>query len=449
VRTDGPTRVTDEQAVAGSGPAGRAGLVDRLAPYLEASVLVVNRKGRIVSGIGPPGGAVDVRASIGTHAFDHAHPDDLPRIFELALEALRTEPGWRSQWTLRLRPPGGEWSAHELLIVNRTDDPVIDGFVVRIRALAEADTTIPSLSAPDYQLELESLAGAVPVPVVFIGPTRVAHFANAAAHELCGEWTHRLEQSGLAGIAAPCDRAQVEETMSRLLAAPGEALVTFRMLPRDTDGAGAGAGAGAGVGVGAGGGRLVEARISSRGRGGRVHAVVASLVDVTARSEAETELRRRATHDPLTGVANRTELEDALRERLQRSPERVSVFYCDLDGFKAVNDTYGHEAGDALLVDIARGLQSAARPVDLVGRLGGDEFAVLVEGIEPADALKLAERLGATIAEVAWRQGRDVGASVGVAGGTGGDTPHDVLRRADAAMYAEKRRARLRRPLPA
>jgi len=193
----------------------------------------------------------------------------------------------------------------------------------------------------------------------------------------------------------------------------------------------------------------VEARISSRGRGGRVHAVVASLVDVTARFEAETELRRRATQDPLTGVANRTELEDALRERLQRAPEQVTVLYCDLDGFKAVNDTYGHEAGDALLVDIARGLQSAARPVDVVGRLGGDEFAVLVEGIGGAGAQKLAERLGGAIAEVARLHGLDVGASVGIANGAGGDAPNDVLRRADAAMYAEKRRARLRRPQPA
>ncbi|GEM_PF-5408096 len=426
--------MTDDRGVQRSGPAAvRADLVDRLAPYLVASFIVVNREGRIVSGIGPPDGPLDISASIGTHAFDHAHPDDLPRIFELALEALGTEPGWRSLWTLRLRPPGGTWTLHELLVVNRTDDPVIDGFVLRIRTLAEADRTIPSLSVPDYQLELESLAGAVPLPVVFVGPTGVAHFANAAAHELCGEWAHRLEQSGLAGIAAPADRDRIEETMSRLLAVPGEALVTFRMLARQGEGEG----------------RLVEARISSRGRGGRVHAVVASLVDVTARFEAETELRRRATQDPLTGVANRTELEDALRERLQRAPEQVTVLYCDLDGFKAVNDTYGHEAGDALLVDIARGLQSAARPVDVVGRLGGDEFAVLVEGIGGAGAQKLAERLGGAIAEVARLHGLDVGASVGIANGAGGDAPNDVLRRADAAMYAEKRRARLRRPQPA
>jgi diguanylate cyclase len=153
-------------------------------------------------------------------------------------------------------------------------------------------------------------------------------------------------------------------------------------------------------------------------------------------------LRRMASCDPLTGLLNRAEIEDALGERLQDAPERVALLYCDLDGFKAVNDNHGHDVGDELLVEIAQILEAKTRPGDLVGRLGGDEFAVLVDSSDPADAHGLACRIAVAIAELSSYRRLPVSASVGAATARRGDSTRDLLRRADAAMYDEKRRRR-------
>jgi diguanylate cyclase (GGDEF)-like protein len=147
-----------------------------------------------------------------------------------------------------------------------------------------------------------------------------------------------------------------------------------------------------------------------------------------------------ASCDPLTGLLNRNEIEEALAGRLRAAPERVALLYCDLDGFKSVNDNHGHDVGDELLVEIAQILQAKTRPDDLVGRLGGDEFAVLVDSADPSDAHGLACRIAIAIAELSSYRRLPVTASVGAATARSGDTTRDLLRRADAAMYDEKRR---------
>jgi diguanylate cyclase (GGDEF)-like protein len=150
--------------------------------------------------------------------------------------------------------------------------------------------------------------------------------------------------------------------------------------------------------------------------------------------ELHDELRHRATHDPLTGLANRSLLE----QRLGELPpgDQVSVLLIDLDGFKPVNDSYGHHAGDQVLIAVAERLAAWTPETGLAVRLGGDEFAVLLPG--PATADGLAPMLEAPImlpgtADVT------VGASVGVATGSPEDATH-LLRKADAAMYRTKAR---------
>jgi diguanylate cyclase (GGDEF)-like protein len=154
-------------------------------------------------------------------------------------------------------------------------------------------------------------------------------------------------------------------------------------------------------------------------------------------------LRRAALTDPLTGVANRS----ALRRRLDAARGPVTVVFVDLDDFKAVNDGYGHDAGDLVLTTVAERLTAAVREGDLVVRLGGDEFAVVVAddperepGTGPAPYL-LAQRTQAAVegpVELAPGMTIPVHASVGVATGAA----RDVVRKADSALYEAKRAKR-------
>ena len=153
-------------------------------------------------------------------------------------------------------------------------------------------------------------------------------------------------------------------------------------------------------------------------------------------------LRRSALEDPLTGLANRTVLHEQLAEAVQGAPG-LAVLYCDLDGFKHLNDTRGHAVGDALLVAVADRLRTALRPQDLPVRMGGDEFAVLLRDL-PDDPLPeaegIAERLRAALARPYELGGGAVvvPASVGLCVRTGGEQPEDLLGGSDAAMYAAK-----------
>ncbi|WP_091116194.1 putative bifunctional diguanylate cyclase/phosphodiesterase [Geodermatophilus dictyosporus] len=140
---------------------------------------------------------------------------------------------------------------------------------------------------------------------------------------------------------------------------------------------------------------------------------------VTGRQVSVAAAEHAAVHDPLTGLANRVLLMDrvdAAAHRAERSPEdRFAVLYCDLDGFKGVNDQLGHDAGDELLVAVARRLEQAVRPADLVSRLGGDEMAVLLDGVTGVEeAAGVAERLLAALAEPYAVDGREVVVTVSV-----------------------------------
>ncbi len=166
------------------------------------------------------------------------------------------------------------------------------------------------------------------------------------------------------------------------------------------------------------------------------------LARVVARRESE--LHHLAFHDALTGLANRALFLDRLGHALDlatREPRRVSVVFVDLDGFKAVNDTLGHAAGDRLLIDVARRMRASIRSTDTVARLGGDEFAVLVE--QGADATVVARTLLAALRRPFTLDGREVAvsASIGVATADprlGPEQASALVHRADVAMYAVK-----------
>jgi diguanylate cyclase (GGDEF)-like protein/PAS domain S-box-containing protein len=174
-----------------------------------------------------------------------------------------------------------------------------------------------------------------------------------------------------------------------------------------------------------------------------------SAQDITERRRVEGELRAltatladQAVRDPLTGLANRTLLEERLRAVLSRdgrTGQSTGVLFLDLDGFKAVNDTWGHAVGDLVLTTVARRLTAAVRPADTVARLGGDEFVVLVEGATKEGLEALVERLARTVSEPVPNLDLDVGVSIGMALAEAGEAePTALLATADGAMYAQK-----------
>ncbi|MDA8033223.1 MAG: EAL domain-containing protein [Actinomycetota bacterium] len=182
-----------------------------------------------------------------------------------------------------------------------------------------------------------------------------------------------------------------------------------------------------------------------RDRAGRIIGTFGITKDLTAQLEAERALEHLAWHDPLTGLPNRKRILDRIAHLLERSRRGLSsdaIAFLDLDDFKEINDTLGHQAGDELLVAASRRLVEAARPGDTVGRLGGDEFVVLFDGDAPPSVFDaLASRLLAAFRRPFDLPGSPrpvaVSASVGIAE-VRGDDPGDALCDADLALYGAK-----------
>jgi diguanylate cyclase (GGDEF)-like protein/PAS domain S-box-containing protein len=176
-----------------------------------------------------------------------------------------------------------------------------------------------------------------------------------------------------------------------------------------------------------------------------VAGLVINLRDITDRKRAEQELNHNAFHDSLTGLANRALFNDRLEHALERTARNdlgVAVVYLDLDGFKMVNDSRGHEAGDQVLREVAARLNSAVRTADTVSRLGGDEFAILT--IESPRALDEAETIAERVLQtllapfVFADQQIMLSASIGIAIGDISCTASTMMRDADVAMYKAK-----------
>lgn len=173
----------------------------------------------------------------------------------------------------------------------------------------------------------------------------------------------------------------------------------------------------------------------------------------TAEAErVEQQLRHDALHDRLTGLPNRAFFVERVRiavERARRNPDECfGVLFLDLDNFKAINDSFGHVAGDELLLEVSRRFTGCLRSLDMLSRLGGDEFALLLENIrEPSDAARVAERLQASL-QTPIRIGEDeafASVSLGIAvHSEADDHPQHLLRSADLALYRAKEQGRAR-----
>src|ERR687897_2348664 len=176
-----------------------------------------------------------------------------------------------------------------------------------------------------------------------------------------------------------------------------------------------------------------------------IDGIVVNYRDITERKTFEEQLRHQAFHDPLTGLPNRALFIDRLRHalvRLKRRKKLVGVLFLDLDNFKLVNDSLGHEAGDMLLVSVAQRLQGCLRAEDTAARFGGDEFTILLEDVtHTGDAVRVANQITRALKAPFAFEGREVfiNTSIGIALSTSGrERPTDLLRNADAALYRAK-----------
>jgi diguanylate cyclase (GGDEF)-like protein/PAS domain S-box-containing protein len=196
--------------------------------------------------------------------------------------------------------------------------------------------------------------------------------------------------------------------------------------------------------TGAAGHRWLQLRLAPTITPSRAAGFIGVVEDVTERRAWAEKLVYQAQHDPLTGLANRRSVVESLTEMLgskRGRDRRIALLFLDLDGFKAINDTFGHEAGDRVLIEVARRMQRTVRDGDLVGRIAGDEFVVILRNVY---ALEEAESAARRYLEalsrphvVAGRSQR-VLASMGIAMPGPDETPESMLRLADGLMYEAK-----------
>jgi diguanylate cyclase (GGDEF)-like protein/PAS domain S-box-containing protein len=233
-------------------------------------------------------------------------------------------------------------------------------------------------------------------------------------------------------LVHPDDRAIVQSQSDAFIRGDGGDLADYRMVRPD--------------------GRIVWVRdraYAFRDDDGAVLWEHGLLFDVTELKEAEARVAHLAYHDSLTGLANRQLFEETLSlamERARRAHQVVAVLYFDLDNFKHVNDSLGHHAGDALLVQLAERLRACTRDSDLVARQGGDEFLMLLSDLDPTAAETIVRRVAGRIGEAMSRPFDLHGRRVHARGSSGismhprdADDAETMLRNADIAMYRAKR----------
>ena len=272
---------------------------------------------------------------------------------------------------------------------------------------------------------------AVPAAVLIVAPDGTISFANAALEQLTGY--ERGELSGCTvEVLVPDGRRQAHVG----------ARAIYGLTPRRRA-----MGSGLDITCRRADGSLFPADISLSPLdvSGETF-VVATVSDETERRRSADELFHRAVHDPLTGLANRVLLVDRLDHALagaDRKARWLAVLYVDLDGFKAVNDTWHHAAGDEVLQIVAERLSGAVRPDDTVARFGGDEFVVLCEDLaDAADIVRVAERILEELTRpIQHRDGTcRLAASIGVVLAGGPTSSAALIEAADRAMYRAKRR---------
>jgi diguanylate cyclase (GGDEF)-like protein/PAS domain S-box-containing protein len=389
-----------------------------MAAHLTETIELVDDAGIVRWYLGASLGRPEEPAT-GRSAFSHVHASDLPTVLEHWASVVRGSAGDVLGVVARVSRPDAYWPRCSIDLLDRRHDPDVGAVVVRTRLLDPTRLEVRPADGAVPDLPHESIADLLPVALAVLDRHGRMQFVNHAARELCDLPAGPSNGRNLADLAIDGDRAALGAAVRSVWAHGTSRTVTF--TTRGWRGRGEP--------------RLVEARLLARGRGDQT-TITASLEDVTERQREEAELRRRASSDPLTGLLSRTAFLEEVDALLSQGP--ITAVYCDLDGFKAVNDTHGHGQGDEVLKAVADRLRQVARSTDVVGRLGGDEFVIACAGLGVEHVATLVARLDESVDE-----GLGVRISVGVATAHAGGSAAELLARADRAMYVNKRRRKL------
>jgi diguanylate cyclase (GGDEF)-like protein/PAS domain S-box-containing protein len=354
---------------------------------------------------------------------------DTPMISTMWEQLRRTG---RLRSTVRLHRRSGSSVWLDISGQRFSSHPSYDGPVLLIVARDVSDDVVAQEHLAESEQRWRLAFEHSPIGAALVTAAGDIALANASMAEMLEHRPEDLAQLSISDLTHPDDRARDADKLAALLSGQAELYTVEKRFI-------------------AAGGRVLWGEMTAAAvhdMQGEVHEIVVQIKDVTQRREAELELANRALHDPLTGLANRflvqQWLDGALQEHLGRD---VGVLFCDLDRFKLVNDSLGHNAGDAVLVEASARLRSAVRPEDLVGRVGGDEFVVVCERLAgDDDLLRLATRLANALDEPMIVDGHlhTVTISIGAATGRSPDTAEEVLRRADMALLRAKRLGRAR-----
>ena len=268
--------------------------------------------------------------------------------------------------------------------------------------------------------------------IAIVSPDGALQYLSSAARPLWGYEAEILEGTLVPALVHPADAARLQALLAQVCAGE-EGSQTAELRLRHADGSW----------------HLCEVLLTNLLSEPGIEGIVLTCRNIEERKAFEEQLAHQAFHDALTGLPNRALFMERLghaQARACRSLSSVGIIFLDLDNFKVVNDSLGHEAGDRLLTTVAERLTACVRPGDTVARLGGDEFTVLLEDMDEArdgeqPLLALADRIVQALNSPVLVSGREVftTGSVGIAAAFGDErTPDDLLRDADTAMYQAK-----------
>jgi diguanylate cyclase (GGDEF)-like protein/PAS domain S-box-containing protein len=352
------------------------------------------------------------------------HPDDLATALASLASVGNKAVGTAVE--IRVRDRSGIYRSVEVRGRDATDEPDIGGVIMAMRDVT--DRARWEVAAGNGDLYRAVLDHAPAITMIVDGTGRLRG-ASRALTTLVGRDLETSLGSHLREFVTHSDTLTIEAELALAMSEPGQR--SFEVAFTTQDGS-------ATVPMSLTVVNLLDDRT--------VEGLVVSAVDITALAESRARLHHLANHDQLTGLPNRAALTERLHDALSAARRRdssVSLVYCDLDGFKSVNDRYGHLAGDHVLRRTADRLLTATRAGDTVARMGGDEFVILVEDGEARSLRALLTRIQEALSlPIELPTGEEVSISLtaGAATADGGSDVDDLLGRADAAMYAAKDR---------
>ncbi|WP_043743791.1 diguanylate cyclase domain-containing protein [Paramagnetospirillum magneticum] len=280
---------------------------------------------------------------------------------------------------------------------------------------------------------LQGVLASVAEGIITVDERGLIESANPAAERMFGHGKGKLVGQHIGVLMGPEQREHHQEMFGQYLSG------SAKLMGRSVES----------MGYRADGGRFPMEISVSELRYGKGRLFTGILRDISERKENEERIKRLAHHDTLTGLPNRNLLNDRISHalaRVRRHGGRMAVLYVDLDKFKPINDTLGHEAGDAVLKEVARRLDNCVRSSDTVSRVGGDEFVVVVEEIgRPGEAAMVARKIIEALGTPVPYEDHSclVGASIGIAVfPDDGNTMEEVSKAADVAMYRVKNSGR-------